>query len=151
MKNTKKNFFYGLVLLIFAGTVFFNSCKLVDGDELRAENENYLQKLIDQKEDGDELDLSQIKDEFSLKSIEINKAITLSGGETQFDMQNIDIAVNVPGVTLKNLANVNSVIFGEGIKKEELTVDNCDIKNLNAGDTTDTSDTSDTSDGENIV
>lgn len=145
MKNTKKNFFYGLVLLFFAGTVFFNSCKLVDGDELRAENENYLQKLIDQKEDGEELDLSQIKDEFSLKSIEINKAITLSGGETQFDMQNIDIAVNVPGVTLKNLANVNSVIFGEGIKKEELTVDNCDIKNLNAGDTTDTSD------GENIV
>lgn len=148
MKNTKKNFFYGLVLLIFAGTVFFNSCKLVDGDELRAENENYLQKLIDQKEDGEELDLSQIKDEFSLKSIEINKAITLSGGETQFDMQNIDIAVNVPGVTLKNLANVSSVIFGEGIKKEELTVDNCDIKNLNAGDTTDTTDTSD---GENIV
>lgn len=148
MKNTKKNFFYGLVLLIFAGTAFFNSCKLVDGDELRAENENYLQKLIDQKEDGEELDLSQIKDEFSLKSIEINKAITLSGGETQFDMQNIDIAVNVPGVTLKNLANVNSVIFGEGIKKEELTVDKCDIKNLNAGDTTDTTDTSD---GENIV
>lgn len=148
MKNTKKNFFYGLVLLIFAGTSFFNSCKLVDGDELRAENENYLQKLIDQKEDGEELDLSQIKDEFSLKSVEINKAITLSGGETQFDMQNIDIAVNVPGVTLKNLANVNSVIFGEGIKKEELTVDNCDIKNLNAGDTTDTTDTSD---GENIV
>lgn len=145
MKNTKKNFFYGLVLLIFAGTSFFNSCKLVDGDELRAENENYLQKLIDQKEDGEELDLSQIKDEFSLKSIEINKAITLSGGETQFDMQNIDIAVNVPGVTLKNLANVNSVIFGEGIKKEELTVEKCDIKNLNAGDTTDTSD------GENIV
>lgn len=145
MKNTKKNFFYGLVLLIFAGTVFLNSCKLVDGDELRAENENYLQKLIDQKEDGEELDLSQIKDEFSLKSVEINKAITLSGGETQFDMQNIDIAVNVPGVTLKNLTNVNSVIFGEGIKKEELTVKNCDIKNLNAGDTTDTSD------GENIV
>lgn len=145
MKNTKKNFFYGLVLLIFAGTVFFNSCKLVDGDELRAENENYLQKLIDQKEDGEELDLSQIKDEFSLKSVEINKAITLSGGETQFDMQNIDIAVNVPGVTLKNLANVNSVIFGEGIKKEELTVENCDIKNLTTGDTTDTSD------GENIV
>lgn len=145
MKNTKKNFFYGLVLLIFAGTVFFNSCKLVDGDELRAENENYLQKLIDQKEDGEELDLSQIKDEFSLKSVEINKAITLSGGETQFDMQNIDIAVNVPGVTLKNLANVNSVIFGEGIKEEELSVENCDIKNLSAGDTTDTSD------GENIV
>ena len=69
----------------------------------------------------------------------------MSGGETQFDMQNIDIAVNVPGVTLKNLINVNSVIFGEGIKEEELTVNNCDIKNLNAGDT------ADTSDGENIV
>ena len=48
-------------------------------------------------------------------------------------------------MTLKNLTNVNSVIFGEEIKKEELTVDNCDIKNLNAGDT------ADTSDGENIV
>ncbi|WP_443740684.1 hypothetical protein [Treponema berlinense] len=145
MKNTKKNFFYGLVLLIFAGTAFFNSCKIIDGDELRAESENYLQKLIDQKKDGEELDLSQIKDEFSLKSIEINKAITLSGGETQFDMQNIDIAVNVLGVTLKNLANVNSVILGEGIKKEELTVENCDIKNLNTGDT------ADVVDGENIV
>ena len=137
MKNTKKNFFYGLVLLIFAGTVFFNSCKLVDGDELRAENENYLQKLIDQKEDGGELDLSQIKDEFSLKSIEINKAITLSGGETQFDMQNIDIAVNVPGVTLKNLANVNSVIFGEGIKEDDIALENCDIKTSNEDDTAD--------------
>lgn len=145
MKNTKKNFFYGLVLLIFAGTAFFNSCKIIDGDELRAESENYLQKLIDQKKDGEELDLSQIKDEFSLKSIEINKAITLSGGETQFDMQNIDIAVNVLGVTLKNLANVNSVILGEEIKKEELTVENCDIKNLNTGDT------ADVVDGENIV
>lgn len=145
MKNTKKNFFYGLVLLIFAGTVFFNSCKIIDGDELRAESENYLQKLIDQKKDGEELDLSQIKDEFSLKSIEINKAITLSGGETQFDMQNIDIAVNVLGVILKNLANVNSVILGEGIKKGELTVENCDIKNLNTGDT------ADVVDGENIV
>ncbi|WP_443737544.1 hypothetical protein [Treponema sp.] len=145
MKNTKKIFFYELVLLIFAGTAFFNSCKIIDGDELRAESENYLQKLIDQKKDGEELDLSQIKDEFSLKSIEINKAITLSGGETQFDMQNIDIAVNVLGVTLKNLANVNSVILGEGIKKEELTVENCDIKNLNTGDT------ADVVDGENIV
>ena len=124
---------------------FFNSCKIIDEDELRAESENYLQKLIDQKKDGEELDLSQIKDEFSLKSIEINKAITLSGGETQFDMQNIDIAVNVLGVTLKNLANVNSVILGEGIKKEELTVENCDIKNLNTGDT------ADVVDGENIV
>lgn len=142
MKNTKKIFFYGLVLLIFAGTAFFYSCKIVDGDELRAESENYLQKLIDQKKDGEELDLSQIKDEFSLKSIEINKAITLSGGETQFDMQNIDIAVNVLGVTLKNLANVNSVILGEGIKEEDITVENCDIKKLNAGDA---------ADGENIV
>ncbi|WP_296019789.1 hypothetical protein [uncultured Treponema sp.] len=137
MKNTKKNFFYGFMILIFAGTAFFNSCKIVDGDELRAENENYLQKLIDQKEDGEELDLSKIEDGFSLKSVEINKAITLSGGETQFDMQNIDITVNVPGVTLKNLANLNSVIFGEGIKKDDIALENCSIKTSNEDDTSD--------------
>ncbi len=125
------------MILIFAGTAFFYSCKIVDGDELRAENENYLQKLIDQKEDGEELDLSKIEDEFSLKSVEINKAITLSGGETQFDMQNIDITVNVPGVTLKNLANLNSVIFGEGIKKDDIALENCDIKTSNEDDTAD--------------
>jgi len=146
MKNTKKNSFYGLVLLFFAGTAFLNSCKIVDGDEIRAENENYLQKLIDQKEDGEELDLSQIEDEFSFKSIEINKAITLSGGETQFDMQNIDIAVNVSGVTLKNLININSVIFGEGIKEDDIAVENCGIRTLNAGDTS-----NDGNDEENIV
>lgn len=137
MKNTKKNFFYGFMILIFAGNAFFYSCKIVDGDELRAENENYLQKLIEQKEDGEELDLSKIEDEFSLKSVEINKAITLSGGETQFDMQNIDITVNVPGVTLKNLANLNSVIFGEGIKKDDIALENCDIKTSNEDDTAD--------------
>lgn len=137
MKNTKKNFFYGFMILIFAGTAFFYSCKIVDGDELHAENENYLQKLIDQKEDGEELDLSKIEDEFSLKSVEINKAITLSGDETQFDMQNIDITVNVPGVTLKNLANLNSVIFGEGIKKDDIALENCDIKTSNEDDTAD--------------
>ncbi|WP_298740406.1 hypothetical protein [uncultured Treponema sp.] len=52
-------------------------------------------------------------------------------------MQNIDITVNVPGVTLKNLANLNSVIFGEGIKKDDIALENCDIKTSNEDDTAD--------------
>ena len=64
MKNTKKNFFYGLVLLIFAGTAFFNSCKLVDGDELRAESENYLQNLSTKKKMAKNLIFHKLKMNF---------------------------------------------------------------------------------------
>ncbi|WP_178842466.1 hypothetical protein [uncultured Treponema sp.] len=122
----KKSFFYILSVLFFAGAVFFNSCKIVDGDDLKTDVFS-LQAYIDKTEEGGTLDLSAVEGELETGSVEISRSITVTGGgEGSFDMKGAGITVNSSGVVLKNLKNLGSVVAGEKIGDGDFTLENCE-------------------------
>lgn len=120
----KKSFL--CLFLFFAGAVFFNSCKIVDGDDLKTPVTS-LQSLIDKTEEGGTLDLSSVEGEIDISSVEINRSLTLTAsGETPFDMKGAVVTVNASGVVLKNLKNLGSVVAGEKIGDGDFTLENCE-------------------------
>lgn len=122
----KKSFFYILSVLFFAGAVFFNSCKIVDGDDLKTDVFS-LQAYIDKTEEGGTLDLSAVEGELETGSVEISRSITVTGGgEGSFDMKGAGITVNSSGVVLKNLKNLGSVVAGEKIGDGDFILENCE-------------------------
>ena len=121
----KKSFLF--LFLFFAGAVFFNSCKIVDGDDLKTLVTS-LQSLIDKTEEGGTLDLSSVESEIDISSVEINRSLTLTAsGETPFDMKGAMVTVNASGVVLKNLTNLGTVTAGEKIEDGDFTLENCEV------------------------
>ena len=121
----KKSFL--CLFLFFAGAVFFNSCKIVDGDDLKTLVTS-LQSLIDKTEEGGTLDLSSVESEIDISSVEINRSLTLTAsGETPFDMKGAMVTVNASGVVLKNLTNLGTVTAGEKIEDGDFILENCEV------------------------
>lgn len=86
-----------------------------------------VQDYIDAAETSVDISGSEIADGASL---EIKKAITVTGGDSQYDLKGAKVTVKAPGVVLKNVKNISELIVDESVGDGDFTMSNCEVAKL---------------------
>lgn len=86
-----------------------------------------VQDYINSAETAVDISGSEIADGTSL---EIKKAITVTGGDSQYDLKGAKVTVKAPGVVLKNVKNISELIVDESVGDGDFTVSNCEVAKL---------------------
>ena len=97
---------------VFATVVLFGCSNDDDGSD--TPEQKSVVELIASAKDGDTVLMTKgtLSDN---ESILIDKRITLSGGETQFDAKGATITITKAGVTVKNIKNIKELIVEESV------------------------------------
>ena len=117
--------FFLVLCAVFATVVLFGCSNDDDGSD--TPEQKSVVELIASAKDGDTVLMTKgtLSDN---ESILIDKRITLSGGETQFDAKGATITITKAGVTVKNIKNIKELIVEESVGDGDVWIDTCEIQ-----------------------